>query len=180
MAVLPRRHETRRPAGTPEATDGRWTGPWPARFNRLRFELQARYVDRLVGQTVDRLRETALSNDGVIAVVADQGQGQDGQARRVLTETNAHEIMWSTLFLRAPGLEPGMTDVNMTSIDLLPTSPSSSAPSCRGPPMATRSWPTTTARPRAPRAKVYYRFSNRWFYEPDAVLQIDSARTSTS
>ena len=47
-------------------------------------------------------------DDAVIAVVADHGASfPEGQARRVLTETNAHEIMWSTLFVRAPGLEPG-------------------------------------------------------------------------
>lgn len=164
----------RDPRGDP---DGRWTGDWPARFNHARFELQARYVDGLVGQTVERLQETSLWDEAVIAVVADHGASfQEGQARRVLTETNAHEILGSALFVRAPGLEPGTTDVNMVSSDLLPTladlmgtelpwdadgrsilaADDGSADSTEG-------------------EKPYYRFSNRWFYEPDAVLRLDSA-----
>ena len=164
----------RDPRGDP---DGRWTGTWPARFNRLRFELQARYVDTLVGQAVARLRESSLWDDAVIAVVADHGASfQDGQARRVLTEHNAHEIMWSTLFIRAPGLESGTTDVNMSSTDLLPTLADL---------MGTKvPWPTVGASileaddgsaASAAGDKAYYRFANRWFYEPDAVLQIDGA-----
>ncbi|HEY8058411.1 MAG TPA: sulfatase-like hydrolase/transferase, partial [Acidimicrobiales bacterium] len=162
----------RDPRGDP---DGRWTGPWPAHFNRLRFELQARYVDALVGRTVARLQESSLWDDAVIAVVADHGASfQDGQARRVLTEHNAHEIMWSTLFIRAPGLEHGTTDVNMSSTDLLPT-----LADLMG---AKVPWPTEGASildaddgsaASAAGDKVYYRFSNRWFYEPEAVLQID-------
>jgi hypothetical protein len=164
----------RDPRGDP---DGRWTGAWPARFNRLRFELQARYVDGLVGQTVERLQETDLWDDAVIAVVADHGASfQEGQARRVMTETNAHEIMWSTLFLRAPGLEPGTTDVNMVSTDLLPTLADLLGTEL---PWATDGRSILPADDGSVESaggdKVYYRFSNRWFYEPDAVLQIDAA-----
>jgi hypothetical protein len=163
---------SRDPRGDPE---GRWTGDWPASFHRLRFELQARYVDALVGQTLERLRETALWDHAVIAVVADHGASfQDGQARRILTENNAHEILWTTLFLRAPGLEPGTTDVNMVSTDLLPTLADlmgTELPwSADGRSVIGRDDGSAAS---TAGDKVYFRFDNRWFFEPDAVLEVD-------
>ncbi len=163
---------SRDPRGDP---DGRWTGSWPARFNRLRFELQARYVDALVGQTLGRLQETALWDDAVIAVVADHGASfQEGQARRVLTETNAHEILWSTLFIRAPGLDHGTTDVNMVSTDLLPTLADllgTELPwEADGRSVVDRDDGSAAS---VEGDKIYFRYSNRWFFEPDAVLQVD-------
>jgi len=168
------RSPSRDPRGDP---DGRWLHPWPARLARLRFDLQARYVDRLVGQMIERLQETDLWDEAVITVVSDHGASfLTGEGRRVLTEGNAHELLWSTLFIRAPGLEHGPTDVNMVSTDLLPTLADL---------MGTEvPWPTDghsvldedDGSPAGTTGdKVYYRFSNRWFYEPDAVLQIDSA-----
>ena len=168
------RSPSRDPRGDP---DGRWEHPWPARLARLRFDLQARYADRLVGQMVERLEETDLWDEAVITVVSDHGASfLTGEGRRVLTEGNAHELLWSTLFIRAPGLDPGATDVNMVSTDLLPTLADL---------MGTEvPWPTdgrsvldaddgslasTTG------DKVYFRFPNRWFYEPEGVVQVDSA-----
>ncbi len=166
----------RDPRGDPE---GRWTDPWPAELNRLRFELQARFVDELVGETVARLQETSLWDEAVIAVVSDHGASfEDGQGRRVLTETNADEIMWSALFVRAPGLEPGVTDVNMISTDLLPTLADLMGTEV---PWETEGESVLDAddgsAASAGGEKVYYRFSNRWFDEPHAVLHIDSAST---
>ena len=163
----------RDPRGDPE---GRWTGAWPARFNRLRFDLQARYVDGLVGLALERLQESSLWDDAVIAVVADHGTSfQEGEPRRVLSEANAHEIMWSPLFIRAPGLEHGMTDVNMISTDLLPTLADLMGTEVPWDTQGRSILATDDGTPASEEGeKPYYRFSNRWFYEPDAVLQIDS------
>jgi Sulfatase len=107
------------PRGDPA---GVWAAAWPADLTRLRFELQARYVDALVSRMLDRLEATGLWDDAVVVVAADHGASFiPGQGRRILTEANAHELLWSALFVRTPDLEPGRSDVNVQSPDLLPT-----------------------------------------------------------
>ncbi len=162
----------RDPRGDPA---GIWLDEWPARLGRLRFELQARYTDRLVGQFLDRLQETPLWDEAVIVVVADHGAAfTPGEGRRVLTEENAHEIMWSNLFIRAPGLASGTTDVAMQSFDVLPT-----VADLLGTEVP---WPIEGASVLAmddgsmastEGDRAYYRFPNRHFYEPEAVLSIE-------
>jgi len=166
------RSPSRDPRGDPA---GIWLDEWPARLGRLRFELQARYTDRLVGQFLDRLQETSLWDEAVIVVVADHGAAfTPGEGRRVLTEDNAHEIMWSNLFIRAPGLAPGTTDVAVQTSDVLPT-----VADLLGTEVP---WPVEGASVLAADDgsaasvegdRTYYRFPNRHFYEPEAVLRID-------
>lgn len=166
------RSPSRDPRGDPA---GIWLDEWPARLGRLRFELQARYTDRLVGQFLDRLQETSLWDEAVIVVVADHGAAfTPGEGRRILTEDNAHEIMWSNLFIRAPGLAPGTTDVAVQTSDVLPT-----VADLLGTEVP---WPVEGASvlaaddgsaASAEGDRTYYRFPNRHFYEPEAVLRID-------
>ncbi len=145
------RSPSRDPRGDPA---GIWLDDWPARLGRLRFELQARYTDRLVGQFLDRLQETALWDEAVIVVAADHGAAfTPGEGRRVLTEDNAHEIMWSNLFIRAPGLASGATDVAVADLRRpAHRGRPAWAPRCPGRSRGPRSSPRTTARRRPPPA----------------------------
>lgn len=166
------RSPSRDPRGDPA---GIWLDEWPARLGRLRFELQARYTDRLVGQFLDRLQETSLWDEAVIVVVADHGAAfTPGEGRRVLTEDNAHEIMWSNLFIRAPRLAAGTTDVAVQTFDVLPT-----VADLLGTEVP---WPIEGASVLAADdgsvastegERAFHRFPNRHFYEPEAVLSID-------
>jgi hypothetical protein len=170
------RAPVRDPRGDPE---GVWLSDWAAGFGRLRFELQARYTDALVGQFLDRVRETDLWDDAVIVVAADHGASfLPGEGRRILTDGNAHEIMWSPLFIRAPGLEHGATDVAAQSFDVLPTVADllgTEVPwDVEGSSLLGRddgSAASTTADRR------YYRFPNRHFPEDEAILTIDGEDT---
>jgi hypothetical protein len=166
----------RDPRGDP---DGVWLSEWAAAFGRLRFELQARYTDALVGQFLDRLRETDLWDEAVIVVAADHGASfLEGEGRRVLTDGNAHEIMWSPLFIRAPGLDHGATDVAVQSFDVLPT-----VAELLGTEVP---WPVEGesvlglddgSSAAEDRDRSYYRFPNRYFAEDEAVLSIDGSTT---
>lgn len=166
------RSPSRDPRGDPA---GIWLDEWPARLGRLRFELQARYTDRLVGQFLDRLEETPLWAEAVIAVVADHGAGFTvGEGRRVLTEDNAHEIMWSNLFIRAPGLDTGVTDVAIESFDVLPTLADLLGTEVPWPVEGSSVLAADDGSAAATAGdRAYYRFPNRHFYEPEAVLTID-------
>jgi hypothetical protein len=170
------RAPVRDPRGDPE---GVWVSDWAAGFGRLRFELQARYTDALVGQFLDRLRETDLWDDAVVVVVADHGASfLPGEGRRILTDGNAHEIMWSPLFIRAPGLEQGVTDVAAQSFDVLPTVAEllgTEVPwDVEGTSLLGRDDGSAES---ADGDRSYYRFPNRHFPEDEAVLDIDGDAT---
>ena len=166
------RSPSRDPRGDPA---GIWLDEWPARLGRLRFELQARYTDRLVGQFLDRLQETALWDEAVIVVAADHGAAfTPGEGRRVLTEDNAHEIMWSNLFIRAPGLASGATDVAIETFDVLPTVAELLGTEVPWPVEGTSVLAADDgSAASAAGDRAYYRFPNRHFYEPEAILRID-------
>ncbi len=100
-----------------------------AAVDRQRLLLQVGYVDRLVGQVVDRLKQTGLYDDTVIVMTSDHGTGfVPGESHRGLdsgddlSEALYPDILYVPLIIKAPGLEPGtVSDDNVLSIDLLPT-----------------------------------------------------------
>jgi hypothetical protein len=159
------------PRDPPGDPDGIWEDAWPAQLSRLRFELQARYTDALVGQFLDRIEGLRLWDEAVIVVVADHGASFiPGEGRRLVTDGNAHEILGSALFVRAPGLDPGVTDANVQSLDLLPT-----VADLIG---AEIPWPvdgvTAVGRDEVDGEKRYYQFATPYRPEPDAVLRFES------
>ncbi len=150
---------------------GTWTDAWPAELTRLRLELQARYADALVRRTIDRLRETGLWDDAVVVVVADHGGAfVEGEPGRALGRRNVPDVMWTPLFVRAPGLEPGTDDTDVEATDLLPT-----LADLLGVDLpyevdgqSAASQPDTSGRKR------YQRIQNPFQPEPDALLSIDT------
>ena len=96
--------------------------PAPRAIARHRHLLQTAYVDQLLGDFIHRLEGSGLWDQAVIVVTADHGISFGaGQRTRALSDANAHEVAWPPLFIRAPGLAPGMTDAHMEAMDLLPT-----------------------------------------------------------
>jgi Sulfatase len=116
-------------APLPQAPVGR--GPERAAMDleEQRLLLQASYTDALVGQIVDRLRDTGRYEDSVIVVTADHGIGLEpnGAIRAPvgdeLEPRNYPDLTYVPLIIKAPGVgEPGtVSDANVSTIDVLPT-----------------------------------------------------------
>lgn len=150
---------------------GTWTDPWPAELTRLRLELQARYTDALVGRTVDRLQETGLWDEAVVVVVADHGGAfVAGEPGRAIGRRNVPDVMWTPLFVRAPGLTPGTDDTDVEATDLLPTVAD----------LLDVELPyevdgaSAVSDPDTSGQKRYQRIQNPFQPEPDALLAVDT------
>ena len=104
--------------------DYRWTGSEGARFFAYqRMLLQTRYVDRLLGQLLRRLRRTGLFDRAVVVVVADHGASmRPNDFRRRFTEANAGELAPMPLFIKAPGQRRArVMTKHVRTLDVLPT-----------------------------------------------------------
>jgi Sulfatase len=126
-----------------------------------------------VGHFVDRLQETGMWDEALVVVVGDHGASFiPGEGRRMLTDGNAHEILWSTLFLRAPDLDPGPSDVNMQAVDLLPTMADLLDVDL---PWAVEGGSILDRHEDAGQDKTYYRFVALFDPGPEEVVTIDGA-----
>jgi hypothetical protein len=85
--------------------------------------LQLQYTDRLVGDLLDRLRETGLFDRCLLIVTADHGISfKTSAARRSPTPDNLADIMAIPMFVKLPGQQAAaISDRNVESIDVLPT-----------------------------------------------------------
>lgn len=132
--LLPHQPWKRLPSGLkyPERTlgegplrGGGWTSePWPVQSHQQRHLLQTGYTDRLLGTVIQRLRETGMYDDSLLLVTADHGlafiPGQPGRA--TATNATAPDVLWVPMFIKRPGqTSPSVNDVNMETIDVLPT-----------------------------------------------------------
>jgi hypothetical protein len=88
-----------------------------------RHLMQTRLVDELVGALLVKLRRAGLLDDAVIVVTADHGIGwEPGLPKRLPTEPTAGTLAGVPMFVKAPGLEPGVvSDVPAETVDVLPT-----------------------------------------------------------
>jgi hypothetical protein len=97
--------------------------PTAVRQAYQRYLLQVGYVDWVVGQLVERLRELDLFEDALIVIVGDHGVSfTPGEPRRLLSDANAHEIVPVPLIIKAPGQREGRRiDRRVRTTDVLPT-----------------------------------------------------------
>jgi hypothetical protein len=97
--------------------------PWPSEIAFQRYLLQLGYVDRLLGELLDRLEATGLYDDALLVVVGDHGVTfRPGQMYRQPTDESVRDLMHVPLFVKLPGTRPGrVSDRNVESIDVLPT-----------------------------------------------------------
>jgi hypothetical protein len=88
-----------------------------------RYLLQLGYVDRVVGQLVQRLHELDLFEEALIVVAGDHGLSfMPGEHRRFVSEKNAHEIVLVPLIIKEPGQREGRRiDRRVRTTDILPT-----------------------------------------------------------
>jgi arylsulfatase A-like enzyme len=110
-------------------TDDDWTDQaWPPALAHERLLLQAAYVDRLVGELLDRLEETGLYDRSVVVLSSDHGIGfTPGQPVRGISETPVPEslypqLLWAPLIVKASGQTDGeVSDANVMTVDIMPT-----------------------------------------------------------
>jgi len=104
-------------------------GGWPANgqvWTRLalqRHRLQLAYADRLLGQTLQTLKQRGLFDKSLLVVTADHGISfTPGTHPRIMTKRTASQVMWVPLFIKTPGQDSGrVDDRNYEHVDLLPT-----------------------------------------------------------
>ena len=88
-----------------------------------RHLFQVEYVDRLLGQLLDRLEEVGILDEAILVVTADHGASfRADTPRRGLVDTNAFEIGMVPLFIKAPHQSFGIVESTPArTIDVLPT-----------------------------------------------------------
>ena len=88
-----------------------------------RYLSQVGLVDTLIGRLVSRLKTEGLYDRSLIVFTADHGASfRPNQPRRVLTESNAPDIMRVPLFVKAPyQQERVINDRNVETVDIIPT-----------------------------------------------------------
>jgi hypothetical protein len=88
-----------------------------------RHLLQLAYTDGLVGQVIAKLKAQHLWDKSLVVMGADHGEGWvPGEKPRSLGKTNAPDLMWVPVIIKAPNQDNGVVDDrNWEQVDLLPT-----------------------------------------------------------
>ncbi len=88
-----------------------------------RHLLQVGYADRLLGDLLERLRDTGMYDRSLVVVTADHGMSfREGESGRVASQANLEDIAFVPLFVKQPGQERGeVVDHHVETIDVLPT-----------------------------------------------------------
>ena len=88
-----------------------------------RYLLQLQYLDRCLGQIMDRLEAIDEFDRSLLVVVADHGMAfVPGEERRIPTNATLADVMSVPLFIKQPEQRIGETsDLSVETIDVLPT-----------------------------------------------------------
>jgi hypothetical protein len=111
------------PAPGLDGSRDRWKGRFLTLQAYQRHLLQVGFVDRLVGDLLDRLRKTDMYDRSLVVVTADHGISfRPGQTHRGASEVNLQDIAFVPLFVKRPGQEEGdVIDRHVETIDVVPT-----------------------------------------------------------
>ncbi len=96
---------------------------WPTVQALQRHLLQVGYADRVLGQILDRLRNTELYDRALIVATADHGCSFRPRVhRRAVTEANVEDQLEVPLFVKRPGQSEGTIHKHaVRTIDIVPT-----------------------------------------------------------
>jgi hypothetical protein len=113
---------------TPEnPTDGRsinrWADETSLEDGHIRHILQTQATDRFIGRVVAKLQRIGAWDDTLFVVTADHGIAfRAGSTKRSATPETADQVLWTPLFVKAPGQTGGVVDDRpMQSVDVVPT-----------------------------------------------------------
>ncbi len=100
-----------------------WEHEWVAAQYFQRSLLQLAYVDRLLGELLDKLHSQDMYRDSLIILVSDHGANYTvGKHRRALSADNYMDLLPVVLMIKQPGESTGVvSDRNVETIDILPT-----------------------------------------------------------
>jgi hypothetical protein len=91
--------------------------------SEYRYRLQVGFVDRYLGQVMDRMKEIGIFDKCLMIVVADHGVSfRPNHSRRNIDSENVADIFSVPLFIKLPGQKTaGIDDRNVETIDIFPT-----------------------------------------------------------
>lgn len=117
----------------PDPDIGRIGDDWddqsrPTTLGRQRLQLQLGYVDALLGELFESLRDQSRYDESLIVITADHGIGfrPGGPIRGIegqeLTDEDLAGLAWVPLLVKTPGQSGGeVSDANVETVDILPT-----------------------------------------------------------
>lgn len=96
---------------------------WGLISAKQRHYLQVQFVDKLLGELLDRLQQQQMLEESMLVVVTDHGVNFAlNDIRRALSETNEAAMLRVPLFIKYPGQTKGQRVENPAStVDILPT-----------------------------------------------------------
>ncbi|MFK7734313.1 MAG: sulfatase-like hydrolase/transferase [Pseudomonadales bacterium] len=97
--------------------------PRSSREGYQRHLLQLGFADKVLVETLSRMRETSLFEDSILVVTSDHGASfKPGSKRRQIQKSNAAEIMFIPLFIKLPKQNEPVIDSRTTDlVDVVPT-----------------------------------------------------------
>ena len=97
--------------------------PWFPLVLQQRHLLQVGFVDRFIGNLVDRLQAQGVYEESLIIVTADHGASfRHGMPRRRSVESDPADIVMVPLFVKFPRQQAGaVSDANVETVDIVPT-----------------------------------------------------------
>lgn len=107
--------------GGPVSLTNKWKSLSQVRTKYRAHLLQLGYADKLLGEALDRMRETGLYDRALMVVVADHGVSfQAGQSARAPSQKNAADLMSVPLFVKRPGQREGRVSNRFVSTTDIP------------------------------------------------------------
>lgn len=96
---------------------------WGLISAKQRHYLQVQFVDKLLGELLDRLQQQTMLEDSMLVVVSDHGVNFAlNDIRRALSASNEAAMLRVPLFIKYPGQTTGKrVDSPTSTIDILPT-----------------------------------------------------------
>ena len=125
--MLPGNRENKTAVEPPGKGEGGWRRDqsWAVAQHYQKQLLQTGFVDGLVGELVQRLKDADLYDRSLIVITSDHGVSfVPGTSQRAFSTRSAAEIMRIPLIVKVPRGMPiarRISDVNAESIDVLPT-----------------------------------------------------------
>ncbi len=98
------------------------TDPWPVRHYRKRYLLQVEFVDRLIGELIEKLESVGLFDESVLVITADHGVAfNPGRSRRLLETDDASghqplDLAAVPLIVKAPRQRQAEIDYAVTPL----------------------------------------------------------------
>ncbi len=95
--------------------------PFLTRFKAAPYDGEVAYVDKTLERLFNYMEKSSLSNNTLVVFTADHGEslGNHGEDTHGIFAYNS--TIWVPLIISAPGIKSGITNQNVSHIDIFPT-----------------------------------------------------------